>query len=116
MVPVQHKSSIFMLLMAKDDNLLLQMGGLISSLLDKKFLTEELKAKVPELFYQVPEEELAGAESAAPMRGLIATKTDLLNQYFDVLTCDMPFRNFTLRLYARMLLLNDNKISTMTLT
>ena len=43
-MPVQHKSSIFMLMMAKDDNLLLQMGGLISSLLDKKFLTEELKA------------------------------------------------------------------------
>ena len=33
-----------MLMMAKDDNLLLQMGGLISSLLDAQFLTEELKA------------------------------------------------------------------------
>jgi len=50
MVQVQHKSSIFMLLMAKDDNLLLQMGGLISSLIDARFLTPELKSQVPELF------------------------------------------------------------------
>jgi len=39
-----------MLLMAKDDNLLLQMGGLISSLIDARFLTPELKSQVPELF------------------------------------------------------------------
>ena len=39
-----------MLMMTKDDNLLLQMGGLISSLIDARFLTQELKDQVPELF------------------------------------------------------------------
>ena len=41
---------IFMLMMSKDDNLLLQMGGLISALIDARFLTDELKEQVPELF------------------------------------------------------------------
>ena len=50
MVQVQHKSTIFMLMMSKDDNLLLQMGGFISSVIDARFLTEELKSQVPELF------------------------------------------------------------------
>ena len=57
MVPVQHKSSIFMLMMSKDDNLLLQMGGFISSVIDARFLTPELKAKVPELFLRNVESE-----------------------------------------------------------
>lgn len=43
---VQHKDSIFMLMMSKDDNLLLQMGGLIHALLENcpKFVTEEIQA------------------------------------------------------------------------
>ena len=50
LVEVAHKSSIFMLMMSKDDNLMLQMGGLISSLTHARFMTNELRAKVPELF------------------------------------------------------------------
>ena len=50
LVEVPHKSTLFMLMMSKDDNLLLQMGGLISSLIDAQFLTDELKSQVPELF------------------------------------------------------------------
>ena len=50
MCPVEHKMQIFMLMMSKDDNLLLQMGGFISALLDAKFLNDDLKAQVPELF------------------------------------------------------------------
>jgi len=41
-------------MMSKDDNLLLQMGGLISSLIDARFLNDDLKAKVPELFLYEP--------------------------------------------------------------
>lgn len=37
----------------------------------------------------------------------ITTKSDLINLYFEVLTADMPFRNLTLRLYARMHQLED---------
>lgn len=43
LVEVSHKSSLFMLMMSKDDNLMLQMGGLISILADCPFLTPELK-------------------------------------------------------------------------
>jgi len=50
LVEVSHKSSIFMLMMSKDDNLMLQMGGFISVLVDCKFLTSSLKEQVPELF------------------------------------------------------------------
>ena len=46
----------------------------------------------------------------APMRGMIETKSDLLNLFLDVLTTDMPFRNFTLRLYTRMLKMEDKII------
>ena len=52
----------------------------------------------------------------APMRGLIETKSDLLNLFVDVLTTDMPFRNFTLRLYTRMLKLEDNPTAKLRLT
>ena len=31
-------------MMSKDDNLLLQMGGLITQLIDARFLTDDLKA------------------------------------------------------------------------
>lgn len=47
---------IFMLMMSKDDNLLLQMGGLISVLLEARFLTDELKAQVPELFLRITDQ------------------------------------------------------------
>ena len=43
LVEVPHKSTFFMLLMSKDDNLLLQMGGLIQVLSGARFLTDELK-------------------------------------------------------------------------
>ena len=35
---------------------------------------------------------------------IVKNKTDLLNVFFDILITDMPFRNFTLRFYTRMLL------------
>ena len=43
LVDVPHKSTFFMLMMSKDDNLLLQMGGLIQVLTGARFLTDELK-------------------------------------------------------------------------
>ena len=46
-----------MLMMSKDDNLLLQMGGLITALTDARFLTDELKALVPELFLRREDQE-----------------------------------------------------------
>ena len=49
-------------------------------------------------------------------RGMISTKSDLLNIYFDVLTTDMPWRNFTLRLYARMLQIEDSVIQSVILS
>ena len=35
---------------------------------------------------------------------MIESKTDLMNVFFDILVTDMPFRNFTLRFYSKMLL------------
>ena len=49
------------------------------------------------------------------MRGMIETKSDLLNLFLDVLTTDMPFRNFTLRLYTRMLKMEDNPAANLRL-
>ena len=50
-VEVTHKNTIFNFMMSKDDNLMLQMGGLISTLFDNaQYLSEESKANVPELF------------------------------------------------------------------
>ena len=49
-----------MLLKSKDDNLLLQMGGLFYTLLanSQKFLTQEIQDQVPELFVRTaPPEE-----------------------------------------------------------
>ena len=40
--------------------------------------------------------------------GIITNKSDLLKLYFDVVTTEMPFRNITLRLFTRMLQINDN--------
>ena len=85
---MSHKSTLFTFLMCKDDNLLMQMGGLITVLSDAQFLTPELKASVPELF---------NSQEASQTMG----------HYFSVLTSEMPFRNFTLRLYARLLLKNN---------
>ena len=103
-----------MLMMSKDDNLLLQMGGLISSLIDARFLTPELKAQVPELFtlmasdgtstQKLPVRQNGGAMTT----GGITNKSELLSLFFEVITAEMPFRNFTLRLYTRMLQVNDN--------
>ena len=51
LVEVTHKNTIFTFMMSKDDNLMLQMGGLISTLFDNaRYLSEESKAEVPELF------------------------------------------------------------------
>ena len=51
----------------------------------------------------------------SPMRGMIETKSDLLNLFLDVLSTDMPFRNFTLRLYTRMLKMEDNPAANLRL-
>ena len=59
---------------------------------------------------------MASPVMRAPMRGLIETKSDLLNLFLDVLTTDMPFRNFTLRLYSRMLKIEDNPAANLRLT
>ena len=39
---------------------------------------------------------------------MINNKSELLQLYFEVITAEMDFRNFTLRLYTRMLQINDN--------
>jgi len=46
----------------------------------------------------------------------IKDQRDLLSLYFEVLTTDMPFRNFTLRLYTRMLQVEDNLANEHNLT
>jgi len=102
LIEVSHKSLIFMLMMSKDDNLMLQMGGLISVLVDCRFFTPDLKEQVPELFTLASQAQKQIAEPYMGMRQ-IKSKSDLLSLYFEVLTTDMPFRNLTLRLYTRML-------------
>ncbi len=57
-----------MLMMSKDDNLLLQMGGFISSVIDARFLTPELKAKVPELFLRNVESENSSSDAGMSMQ------------------------------------------------
>jgi len=42
--------------------------------------------------------------------GRVATKEGLLNSFFDVYNSEMPFRNFTLRLYTRLLFRFDPTI------
>ena len=96
-------------MMSKDDNLLLQMGGLISSLIDARFLTPELKAQVPELFTLMASDggpstkRLPVRQNGGGGAGGITNKSELLSLFFEVITAEMPFRNFTLRLYTRML-------------
>ena len=89
------------------------MGGLIQVLTGARFLTDELKGEVPELFTFMASQESQMKQS--PMRGMIETKSDLLNLFLDVLTTDMPFRNFTLRLYTRMLKMEDNPAANLRL-
>ena len=102
-----------MLMMTKDDNLLLQMGGLISSLIDARFLTQELKEQVPELFTLMASQQTSANIQSLPLRqnNMINNKSELLQLYFEVITAEMDFRNFTLRLYTRMLQINDNLAS-----
>ena len=49
-------------------------------------------------------ETLKGEDEMPQGMKMINNKTDLLNVFFDTLVTDMPFRNFTLRFYAKMLL------------
>jgi hypothetical protein len=57
-----------MLMMSKDDNLMLQMGGLISVLVDCRFLTPDLKEQVPELFSLASQAQKQIAEPYMGMR------------------------------------------------
>ena len=96
-----------MFMASKDDNLLLQMGSLFNSVIGAKCLATNLKQSVPELFgqYQPPTDELDKGEDEMPHgMKMIESKTDLMNVFFDILVTDMPFRNFTLRFYSKMLL------------
>ena len=48
---VQHKATLMMFLMSKDDNLLLLTGGLIFAVLNAKdFIKETVRTETPELF------------------------------------------------------------------
>ena len=99
-----------MFMVSKDDNLLLQMGSLFNSIILSSGLSDELKQSVPELFgeYQPPPEEEERKDEDFPQgMKFVKNKTDMLNVYFDILITDMPFRNFTLRFYTRMLLENE---------
>lgn len=107
-VPVNHKQTLFSLMMSKDDNLLLQMGGLTQALLDSDFLTEEMKEHVPELFKRV-ERDREEAPDCMPMMKMLRTKTDLMDIFFDVLMANVPMRNFTARLFTRLLLSESAK-------
>ena len=91
------------------------MRGLISVLVDCRFLTPSLKEQVPELFLLASQDQTTRVESPIGMRQ-IKDKSDLLSLYFEVLTTDMPFRNFTLRLYTRMLQVEDNLCNEHNLT
>ena len=51
-----------------------------------------------------PTDELDKGEEMPHGMKMIESKTDLMNVFFDILVTDMPFRNFTLRFYSRMLL------------
>ena len=98
-----------MFMVSKDDNLLLQMGSLFNSIIHSDILQDDLKAKVPELFGQYqpadPKEEVKANDPLIPQgMKMITNKTDLMNGIFDILVTDMPFRNFTLRFYTKMLL------------
>ena len=72
------------------------------------FLSPDQMLEVPELFKvtgQSDEEEKIDEElMMAKAMGGIKTKSDLLNHYFEVIVSQTPFRNFTLRFFARLLL------------
>jgi len=91
-----------MLLMSKDDNLLLLTGGLIFAILNSKdCIKEEVQSEAPELFTQSDfndEEE----NKQNPYLAL-ATSQGVVNSIIEVFKTEMPLRNFTLRLYARLL-------------
>ena len=74
---------------------------------------QELKEQVPELFTLMASQQTSANIQSLPLRqnNMINNKSELLQLYFEVITAEMDFRNFTLRLYTRMLQINDNLAS-----
>ena len=94
MVDVQHKQTLLMMMVCKDDKLLLQMGGLIQVIMHNcgDYLSPEVKDGVPELFGNyVSPEQIQLSEEEMMMRSMgmgmnmIKTKNDLMNNFFDVI-------------------------------
>ena len=73
------------------------MAGLISILAEAQFMTQNLKSLIPELF-SLPPDEVASEISRDNTE-----KSDFFDIYIDILTSEMPYRNITLRIYARLL-------------
>ena len=96
---MSHKGTLLSFLMCKDDSLLMQMAGLLTVLTDASFITPELKVQVPELFPN------SSSGMASQVMQPIQAITSLESSFISILTSEMPFRNFTLRLVSRILLL-----------
>ena len=101
LVDVSHRGTLLSLLMCKDDSLLMQMAGLLTVLTDASFITPELKVQVPELFPN------SSSGMASQERPPSQAATSLESSFISTLTSEMPFRNFTLRLFSRLLLLRQ---------
>ena len=67
MVDVQHKMTLLMFLMSKDDNLLLLTGGLIFAILNsKESIDQSVREQAPELFESSGGQEEEESKSANP--------------------------------------------------
>ena len=98
--------TVLMFLMSKDDSLLLLTGGLIYSILGAKdFVSQQAKEEVKELFGEYEGDEESKEDEAMLMNPMLAMSTPdgILSSFLEVLNTDMPLRNFTNRLFARLL-------------
>lgn len=95
--------TLLMFLMSKDDNLLLLTGGLLFTIFNNGHcLTEDDRRLAPELFSTADQSEEEHKDANPYL--MMATADGVLNSCIEVFNTDMPLRNFTLRLFTRMLL------------
>lgn len=85
-IEVNHAQMIKMLMLSKDDNLLLQMTCLFLEIVNCDFLDEKTKeTQIPKLL-------------------------EIVHQIFPILCSDIPIRNFSLRYFARTLIKSQQPV------
>lgn len=95
LVPNLNHQTILMYLQSKDDNLLLQLGGLIHTIIvcDPR---EEIKSQLAVIF---------GGQSIEDPKhfGKVKTQADLIDCCVEAMFMVPPYRNFTIKVFLRTL-------------